>query len=316
MMNAAIRTGGGIAFGTRAAPKAPCSGEVTVRVRCASINPVDYKLPAFSAGPVAGIDVSGVVESVADDVKHLFSPGDEVFGFSNGSVCELTTADASKLARKPPSLTHREAAALPTAHLTSFQALFVHGALPKRNARSASVLVLGASGGCGLSALALARAAGADEIVAVCSAANAELARSRGATACVDYGDAAKMRAFAESSAGRFDVVYDAATGSGAGEAYGALAAEVVKPETGRRVALNGGLGFWFRTLTGWQRTRDVGMLTRQNGAELEEILAFPGDAARPVVDSTYPLTREGVRDAFERLKSRRARGKIVIDVA
>ena len=63
-------------------------------------------------------------------------------------------------------------------------------------------------------------------------------------------------------------------------------------------------------------RTRDVGMLTRQNGAELEEILAFPGDAARPVVDSTYPLTREGVRDAFERLKSRRARGKIVIDVA
>ena len=124
------------------------------------------------------------------------------------------------------------------------------------------------------------------------------------------------MRAFAESSAGRFDVVYDAATGSGAGEAYGALAAEVVKPETGRRVALNGGLRFWFRTLTGWQRTRDVGMLTRQNGAELEEILAFPGDAARPVVDSTYPLTREGVRDAFERLKSRRARGKIVIDVA
>ena len=101
------------------------------------------------------------------------------------------------------------------------------------------------------------------------------------------------MRAFAESSAGRFDVVYDAATGSGAGEAYGALAAEVVKPETGRRVALNGGLRFWFRTLTGWQRTRDVGMLTRQNGAELEEILAFPGDAARPVVDSTYPLTRE-----------------------
>ena len=146
--------------------------------------------------------------------------------------------------------------------------------------------------------------------------ANAELARSRGATACVDYRDAAKMRAFAESSAGRFDVVYDAATGSGAGEAYGALAAEVVKPETGRRVALNGGLRFWFRTLTGWQRTRDVGMLTRQNGAELEEILAFPGDAARPVVDSTYPLTREGVRDAFERLKSRRARGKIVIDVA
>ena len=66
------------------------------RVRARSRSPVDYKLPAFIAGPVAGIDVSGVVESVADDVKHLFSPGDEVFGFSNGSVCELTTADASK----------------------------------------------------------------------------------------------------------------------------------------------------------------------------------------------------------------------------
>ena len=110
----------------------------------------------------------------------------------------------------------REAAALPTAHLTSFQALFVHGALPKRDARGASVLVLGASGGCGLSALAIARAAGADEIVAVCSAAvpSAAVALSAASpSAAVDSSSAAlaPSAAVASSSAGSGDGVSCAA---------------------------------------------------------------------------------------------------------
>lgn len=76
---------------------------------------------------MAGIDVAGVVESVASDVTR-YKPGDEVFGFaSKGSLAEYAVADAAKLAPKPAEMPFPVAAAIPTAHLTSYQALVEHG---------------------------------------------------------------------------------------------------------------------------------------------------------------------------------------------
>ena len=110
-MNAAVRTGSGITFGRHALPKPPGVGQVTIRVRAASINPVDYKVGKLLLGPIAGLDVAGVVERVGDGVDS-FKPGDAVFGFTSGSCCELTVADAAKLALVPPSLDFTNAAAL------------------------------------------------------------------------------------------------------------------------------------------------------------------------------------------------------------
>ena len=110
-MNAAVRTGSGITFGRHALPKPPGVGQVKIRVKAASINPVDYKVGKFLLGPIAGLDVAGVVERVGDGVDS-FKPGDAVFGFTSGSCCELTVADAAKLALVPPSLDFTNAAAL------------------------------------------------------------------------------------------------------------------------------------------------------------------------------------------------------------
>ena len=308
-MNAAVRTGSGITFGRHALPKPPGVGQVTIRVKAASINPVDYKVGKFLLGPIAGLDVAGVVERVGDGVDS-FKPGDAVFGFTSGSCCELTVADAAKLALVPPSLDFTNAAALPTAYLTSYQSLLEHGKLRT----GGKVLIIGASGGCGLAACQLARAVGASEIVAVCSAANASLVESQGATRVVAYDDGERTSALLAEGA-RFDVVYDAATGSGAGEDYVNLCRETVAPR-GRRVAINGGAWKWIRALTGWQRDDDALILTRQNGAELTKIVETLGGKPTPVIDSKWNLDEAGVAGAFERLKSRRARGKVIVEIA
>jgi hypothetical protein len=80
-------------------------GQVLVRVRAAGVNPVDYKLPNFIAGPVAGLDMAGVVEAVGSSDVMGFSTGDEVLGFAaSGAVADWAVADASKICRKPAGL--------------------------------------------------------------------------------------------------------------------------------------------------------------------------------------------------------------------
>ena len=187
------------------------------------------------------------------------------------------------------------------------------------------MLIIGASGGCGLSACQLASAMGASEVVGVCSSANHELAKSQGATRCVDYNDPNALDALVAEGA-KYDVVYDAATGSGAGEDYVSFCSKVVA-KNGRRIAINGGLKAWLKLFVGWQKEDKKLILTRQNGTQLVEILELlrrgqkkktkGGDQiVTPVMDSTHALSVEGVEAAFARLKSRRTTGKIVIDVA
>lgn len=126
------------------------------------------------------------------------------------------------------------------------------------------------------------------------------------------------MRSVPWSPGARYDVVYDAATGSGGGEDYAAFRSKVVATN-GRRIAINGGLKAWLKCLLGWQRADDKLILTRQNGEQLSEILGLLRNnepPAAPVVDSTHTLSVEGVDAAFARLKSRRSKGKIILTVA
>ena len=125
----------------------PGDGQVLIRVQAAAVNPADWKarrgLSETRLPAVLGRDVSGTVElSRANDIAE----GDDVFGYvAGGGYAEFAIASADTIARKPAGLSHEQAAALPVAGMTAWQALFDRGGLE----RGQTALSAGAAGGVG-----------------------------------------------------------------------------------------------------------------------------------------------------------------------
>ncbi len=162
----------------------PGQGEVLIRVRAASVNPVDWKyrrgfvdrpLPA-----ILGRDVSGAVEvSRAEG----FSEGDEVFGIAaSGGYAELATAPAAEIAKKPSDVSHEQAAAIPVAGLTAWQVMLDAAEV----AEGQTALIAGAAGGVGHFAVQFARLGGA-RVIGTGSTRNRDFVLSLGAEQYVDY---------------------------------------------------------------------------------------------------------------------------------
>lgn len=162
----------------------PGDGEVLIRIRAASVNPVDWKyrrgfvdrqLPA-----VLGNDVSGTVE-----VSRAggFAEGDEVFGFAaSGGYAEFATASAAVIAKKPAAVSHEQGAAIPVAGLTAWQALLDRGGLQSGQ----TALIAGAAGGVGHFAVQFARLGGA-RAIGTGSSRNRDFVLGLGAEEYVDY---------------------------------------------------------------------------------------------------------------------------------
>lgn len=144
----------------------PTGLDLLVSVKAISVNPVDTKVrrntpPAAGETKVLGWDASGVVEAVGPDVT-LFKPGDAVWYAGSiarpGTNAELHLVDERIVGRKPESLSHAEAAALPLTSITAWELLFDRlGALPGRSQMNQSLLVIGAAGGVGSILVQLAR---------------------------------------------------------------------------------------------------------------------------------------------------------------
>ncbi|MCZ4123282.1 NADP-dependent oxidoreductase [Streptomyces sp. H39-S7] len=172
----------------------PVPHEVLVRVHAAGVNPVDWKTRegggmagALGAPPfVLGWDVSGVVEQVGFGV-HTLEVGDEVYGMplfprEAGAYAEYVTAPARHFARKPATLDHDHAAAVPLAALTAWQALTVTAGVRAGQ----RVLIHGAAGGVGHFAVQFARHLGA-HVIGTASAPKHAWLRALGADEVVDY---------------------------------------------------------------------------------------------------------------------------------
>ncbi|MFE3644310.1 NADP-dependent oxidoreductase [Streptomyces sp. NPDC059169] len=169
----------------------PGPGQILVAVRAAGVNPTDWK--HRSSGMflnrlplVLGWDVSGVVEAVGYGVT-LFKPGDQVFGMlpyphGVGSHAEYVTGPARAFAHKPAGLDHIQAAALPLAALTAYQAI-VDTAGVRTGDR---VLIHAAAGGVGHLAVQIAKARGA-HVIGTASDSKHAFVRSLGADEVVDY---------------------------------------------------------------------------------------------------------------------------------
>jgi NADPH:quinone reductase-like Zn-dependent oxidoreductase len=171
------------------------AGEVLVRLAATSINPVDYKLRSgayrdlmpLTFPAILGHDVSGLVRAVGPGVSG-FTPGDKVMALAGSAYAELAVVKAAELARVPDGLDLVAAAALPLVTLTGTQ-LIVRGA---RIEAGQTVLIAGALGNVGRSAVHAARQAGATVIAGV-RRRQAEEAKSLGADQVIALDDTAAM---------------------------------------------------------------------------------------------------------------------------
>ena len=155
----------------------PKDNEVVVRVRAASVNPLDWRLKSERPG----VDLAGEIVAVGKKVTQ-FKPGDTVFGGGKGSFAEYACARESKLAPKPGSVSFEQAASVPIAGMTALQALRNEGHLQAGQ----KVLINGAAGGVGTFAVQIAKSFDA-YVTGVCSIRNVELVRSLGADRVIDY---------------------------------------------------------------------------------------------------------------------------------
>lgn len=179
---------------TEVAKPVPNDKEVLIKVRAASVNPLDWHfmrgtpyVVRIGAGlrkpkiTQLGVDVAGEVAAVGGNVTQ-FKPGDAVFGVTRGAFAEYVCAIENKLALKPANLSFEDAAAVPVAAITALQGLRDKGRIQPGH----QALVDGASGGVGSFAIQIAKSFGA-EVTAVCSTRNVDRARSLGADHVVDY---------------------------------------------------------------------------------------------------------------------------------
>jgi len=194
--------------------------DVLIRVKSAAINPADLKVISGKNGgkfihsgksPIGlGFDFSGVVEKTGPAVTSLLKD-DEVYGFlpystktTQGSFAEYVSVKSSTVAPKPSSSSHSEAATVPTAAVTAYQALVSIG-----NMRIGHrVLVNGASGGVGTYAVQIAKYNSA-EVWGTCSAGSMDYVTSLGADKVIDY-NATPLNALDD----RFDIIFDVASSS------------------------------------------------------------------------------------------------------
>jgi len=291
--------------------------DVLVKIAAAAINPVDYKVGKSILGPIVGLDFSGVVIEAGSNA--MLKVGDQVYGTTKGSLAEFAVVDSRNIALKPKSLDFKQAAALPTAYLTGLQGLRNHGGL-KANGK---VLIIGASGGCGTAAVQIAKAMKASQIVGVCSDRNTKLVTSLGATDIVDYKKEKISDKFVNptkihmSSGFRgFDVVYDAASGSGHNEAYKEETLALLAPGTGKYVALNGPPMMWIRYFVGFQEKNVTLLLTKPSNADFTTLAKLIDDGnIQPIIASVTAFNEGNVKEGFKLLKSRRTVGKIVFEM-
>jgi NADPH:quinone reductase-like Zn-dependent oxidoreductase len=285
----------------------PADGEVLVRVHAAAVNPVDWKirvgyLRSFRDYPlplILGWDLSGVVEAIGPGVVD-WKAGDDVYSrpdiSRNGAYAEYIAVKASELGRKPKSLDHASAAAIPLAGLTAWQAIFDAGGL----SAGQRILIHAAAGGVGTFAVQLAKWKGA-YVIGTASGRNHAFLRELGADETIDY----NQTPF-EAAVRDVDVVLDSLGGETRQRSWqvlkkGGILVSIVGPPSAEDAAAHG--------------VRQAGVFVQPNRPQLEEMARLVDSGKlRPVVEEVLPL--EEAARAHEKNQTLHTRGKLVLRVA
>ncbi len=279
---------------------------VLIEVHAASVNPIDNILRAgymkdflpLSFPHVMGYDVSGEVVEVGKDVQSI-RVGDAVFARPNqedaGAIAEFARVKETELAIKPANISHTDAASIPLAGLTAWQALITKGNLQKGQ----KVLIHAGSGGVGTYAIQIAKHFCA-YVATTTSSKNAELVASLGADLVIDY----KTTKF-EDELSDYDLVIDMVGGETMANSF-----KVLK-KGGALISIKG---------------QDTDGLAEKYGVRFESFFMSPdgemltelgalisNGIVKPVIDSVF--TMDQAPAAYDRLATGRAVGKIVIAV-
>lgn len=290
----------------------PAPGQVLIKIHAASVNPVDWKarkgflkgmMPTFggrpSTGVILGWDGAGVIESVGFGV-YMFKPGDKVFFRPEnedwGCYAQYCIAGVHTVAHMPTNLTFEEAAAVPLAGITAFQALFTEGGLKAGE----KVLIHAGSGGVGHLAVQMAAAKGAI-VTATCSAANADYCKKLGASTVIDY----KTEDYTQKVAD-MDLVFNTVNADTANGSIACL------KNGGRMTSISGGADA--------EKCREKcitakGLFMIPNGQHLAEIGAMiEAGQVKPTVAATFPLSEAAA--AQDHQQKGGFCGKVVMTVA
>ena len=290
----------------------PGPGEVLVRNLAVAVNPVDAKIRAAGrwAGVeppfVLGYDAAGVVAKVGPGVKDL-KEGDEVyytpeiFGNPHGPYAGHTPVPAGLGANKPKNLSFAEAAAIPLAGGTAWEAVVRRLAVRPGE----TVLVMGGAGGVGSFAVQFAKAAGA-YVIATASAENLPVLKELGADLTLDYRGPWAEEVLKATEGQGVDAAFETA-----GESLVERVIPVVRP-FGRIATILPPQGNLSGLYTKNQTLYGV-FLTRERKRLLEMRPLFERGLARPLIAEVLPFSLENLRKAHARMDSGHGRGKIVL---
>src|SRR2546423_13312208 len=280
----------------------PKDDEVLIRVMAAAVNPVDVFIREGRSNQfplIPGMDVAGVVEQVGNKVTK-FKRGDAIYAYlsfdEQGGYAEFAVAKQDHAALKPKSIDFEQAAAVPLAATTAWQALIEKAGLTAGQ----TVLIHGGSGGVGTFAVQIAKARGA-KVIATASTANQDLLKQLGVDQPIDY-TTTKF----EDVVKDVDVVLNAVRGDTLARSYS--------------VAKKGGM---IVSITGQpdpaelekHGIRGTGLSAQPDAKVLEDLAKLiEANKITPIVSQTFPLM--DVAQAHQEIASRHTRGKIVLKIA
>jgi len=283
------------------------SGEVLVKIRHTSVNPVDWKIREgflkdilpHQFPIIPGWDVAGEIASLSPESKHQFNVGDQVYAYTrlpvvhSGTYAEYISIPESYLAHKPKNLSTAESAAIPLVALTAYQALVETAQLSATD----RVLILGGSGGVGSFAIQFAKIWGAN-VVATTSASNLDYLKSLGASEAIDYTSSNwinKLKELAQDQAG-YDVILDAVGG-----------------ETLKQVESIAGSNTRIVSIVDTPKRGNYHFVY-PNGEQLQKITNFFENKKLKLPEIKIKNIREA-KEAQEESAKRHIRGKLVLEV-
>jgi len=290
------------------APKPePKDDEILVRVMAAGVNPVDSyvrqgmfaKRGLDNRPAVLGYDIAGVVEKTGANAKK-FKPGDAVYCYLSvmrgGGYAEFAVAKESETGLKPKNINFEEAAAVPLAATTAWQALIDSGKI----AKGQTVLIHGGSGGVGSFAIPIAKARGA-KVIATASTAHQATLKQLGVDQAIDY-TATKF----EDVVKNVDLVLNCVRADALGRSYG-----VVK-KGGTIVSITDEPD---QTECAKHALHCSRLGANPDAKVLEELTKLiEAGKIKPIVSQTLPLAE--ANKAHEQIETHHTLGKIVLKVS